>query len=294
MLVTYFNKWSLWVIVTLRHSWTPPPPPPKRPSLTWTEAPSCPQTGRWPSLTAAGSVSWWSTWTEPLWCQTAPGTSSCRCPQSAIQTPSPQSPDQWRQDYRPHIANPAASELTESSLTGTRSGYLLRILADSMHRCSGGQKEKLIYDLHGNSCLFGGTDKRFPGSRGGLRPTETNISRTRLKVNLLFHLLQHQLLIWPQFLILIWIMNEQMIYGCHQLNLHVVDVVVSIVASQHYSGVRLGLNPRGFNTQINPQNSWNKTPNVHLKNFNIWQKKLVSVSAIPEIISLKIIINKFQ
>lgn len=62
------------------------------PSWCWTEAPSCPRTGRWPSLRAAGCVSWWSTWTEPPRCRRGPGTSSCRCPRSATPTPSPRSP----------------------------------------------------------------------------------------------------------------------------------------------------------------------------------------------------------
>lgn len=179
----------------------PPTPPPECPSLTWTEAPSCPQTGRWPSLMAAGSVSWWSTWTEPLWCQRAPGTSSCRCPRSAIQTPSPQSPDQWRQDYRPHIANPAASELTDAHSPGP------------------GQ---------GTCCGF-------------------------------------------------WL-----------------TLCIDVLGNKKKSSFMISMTTVSWGGELNPQNSWNKTPNIHLKHFNIWQKKLVSVWDLPEIISLIILINKFQ
>lgn len=101
---------------------------------TWTGVLSCPRTERWPSPRAAGCVSWWSTWTEPPWYQKERGTSSYQCPLSEILRPSPRSPDteggvsEQTCEHQPWHDVP--------SLTGTLSGYLLRILADSMHRCS--------------------------------------------------------------------------------------------------------------------------------------------------------------
>lgn len=49
-----------------------------------------------PSPAAAGCVSWWSSGTEPLWCQQGPGTFACQCTPCWIQAPSPRSPN------RPH------------------------------------------------------------------------------------------------------------------------------------------------------------------------------------------------
>ena len=68
---------------------------------TWTEARSYRRRGRWPSPRAIGCVSWWSTWTGPPLCQRGPNTSSCRCPQSETQTPSPRSPT--KQTTQSHV-----------------------------------------------------------------------------------------------------------------------------------------------------------------------------------------------
>lgn len=77
--------WSLWcTLMSLTFKFTD--------MLTWTGGPFCRRRGRWLSLKAAGCVSWWSTWTGPLWYQRAPGTSSYLCPLSESQKPSPLSP----------------------------------------------------------------------------------------------------------------------------------------------------------------------------------------------------------
>lgn len=49
-----------------------------------------------PSPAGAGCASWWSSGTEPLWCQQGPDTFACRCSPCWIQAPFPRSPS------RPH------------------------------------------------------------------------------------------------------------------------------------------------------------------------------------------------
>lgn len=56
-------------------------------------APLSPSSWKGPSPAAAGCVSWWSSGTEPLWCQRGPDTFACRCTPCSIEAPSPQSPN---------------------------------------------------------------------------------------------------------------------------------------------------------------------------------------------------------